>query len=78
MVSVQAQIDRTGLPGFSEPTDKTAKRTWSQDAGTDYFGCLQFASSPKEASVVHFNGPLTIGLQMPYLDDGMLVAGANV
>jgi hypothetical protein len=77
MVSVQAQINRTGLPGFSEPTDMTAKRTWSQDAGNDYFGCLQFASSPKEASVVHFNGPLTIGLQMPYLDDGMLVAGAT-
>jgi hypothetical protein len=76
MVSVQAQIDRRGLPGFSEPTDKNAKRTWSQDAGNDYFGCLQFTSSPREASVVHFNGPLTIGLQMPYLDDGMLVAGA--
>lgn len=76
MVSVQAQIDRSGLPGFSEPTDKTAKRTWSQGADNDYFGCLQFAATPKDASIVHFNGPLTIGLQMPYLDDGMLVAGA--
>src|SRR4051812_10814695 len=29
MVSVQAQIDRRGLPGYSEPTEKGAKRTWT-------------------------------------------------
>jgi hypothetical protein len=76
MVKVVAEIDRSGLPGFSEPTHPKEKRTWTQDALTDYFGCLQFASSPRDASVVHFNGPLTMGLQMPYLDDGMFLAGA--
>jgi len=77
MVSVEAQIDRRGLPGYSEPTHKDAKRTWSQDASNDIFGCLQFASSPREASIVQFNGPLSLGLQMPYLDDGTYVAGAT-
>jgi hypothetical protein len=33
-----------------------------QVAGRDYHGKLEFAASPKDAPVVHFNGPLTLDL----------------
>jgi hypothetical protein len=34
----------------------------SQYAGYDSQGSLEFASSPKDAPIIHFNGPLTMGL----------------
>jgi hypothetical protein len=36
--------------------------TRPQMAGRDYSGKLEFAASPKDAPVVHFNGPLTLDL----------------
>jgi hypothetical protein len=40
-----------------------APRTWvEQQAGMDPAGCLRFADRPQDAPVIHFDGPLTMGL----------------
>jgi hypothetical protein len=38
---------------------------YNQSAGVDANGYLQFAGSPGGAPIVHFNGPLTMGLAPP-------------
>jgi hypothetical protein len=58
MYYVRVSVDLSGPPGR---TDRPAARV-RQSAYGDGAGLLAFAASPKDAPVIHFNGPLTLGL----------------
>lgn len=58
MYYVRVSVDLSGPPG---PKDRPAARVL-QSAYGDGAGLLAFAASPKDAPVIHFNGPLTLGL----------------
>jgi hypothetical protein len=58
MYYVRVSVD---LSWPSGPRDRPAARVL-QNAYEDRDGLLSFAASPKDAPVIHFNGPLTLGL----------------
>jgi hypothetical protein len=58
MYYLRVSVDLSGPPG---PKDQPAARVL-QSAYGDGAGLLALGASPKDAPVIHFNGPLTLGL----------------